>query len=373
MDAYNHPRLRRAVILNELVRRKKAIKLVDQCSIDIAVITTGTITSTLEWMNLYDPVHSKGLLNFLASAWGRWDALGKDGQPPGFYIETNKADRVLVPGNVCLHRENFTQRPSQNVMGQMGYYCTDVDTPVFRDLMEELFMDGSLIETAVAKATIDTTPYVMVTHPGHHAAHDSFGGYCYVNHVAAMAKLIQTNRNAGASLTKVAILDIDYHVGNGTASIFYSDPSVLVVSIHCDPNFDYPFHSGFSDQTGKGEGLGSTVFLPLPPGTTWNKYSEEGLVPGLDAIRSFGAEVLIVSMGLDTHLNDPVALRRAGFALQGDDYLAMGQQISEFITPLQIPVIFLQEGGYKMDQIASAAANVLTGFCKGKSTTIERA
>ena len=91
-------------------------------------------------------------------------------------------------------------------------------------------MDGTLAESAINEASVETTVYAMVTHPGHHAAADSFGGYCYVNHVAAMAKLIVTSQGK-----KVAILDVDYHVGNGTASIFYHDPSVLVVSIHCDP------------------------------------------------------------------------------------------------------------------------------------------
>jgi acetoin utilization deacetylase AcuC-like enzyme len=229
---------------------------------------------------------------------------------------------------------------------------------VFGDLMDELRMDGTLIQTAVQKATAETTPYVMVTHPGHHAAADSFGGYCYVNHVAAMAKLFMKK-----NCQKVAILDVDYHVGNGTASIFYSDPSVLVVSIHCDPDYEYPFHSGFADQKGEGEAMGTTLHLPLAPGTNWEAYSA-ALKQGLAAISEFGAQALIVSLGLDTLENDPVSLRRAGFTLQGADYVAMGTTIAEQVSPLNIPVIFLQEGGYRMDQIASAAANVVTSFCQ---------
>ena len=142
-------------------------------------------------------------------------------------------------GNVPLPREP-NQRPSQNVMGQVAYYCTDTCTPVFAELLEELQQDAAIVSHAlhVLQQSPNTIVYALPTHPGHHAANDSFGGYCYLNHAAAVAQRLKE----GLSLEKVAILDVDYHAGNGTASIFYEDPKFLVVSIHCHPDWEYPFH-----------------------------------------------------------------------------------------------------------------------------------
>jgi len=383
MDVYNHPRERRALIVKELEKRKQKQEQDDNggsTSYNFALIEWKVVDGTTknenqlkdddDWRRLYETVHTPELLDFLTTAWSRFDSLGTEGQTPGYFVETGgqqQHERVLVPGNTPLHRDVLTQRPSKNVMGQMGYFCTDVDTPVFADLCNELYRDGSLIQTAVQEARADRTIYTLVTHPGHHAAADSFGGFCYVNHVAAMAKLFTADDGNSKRMEKVAILDVDYHVGNGTASIFYSDPSVLVVSIHCDPDFEYPFHSGFADQTGDGDGVGTTLFLPLPPSTDWDTYSKRGLQPALEAIADFGAEALIVSLGLDTHRNDPVTLRRAGFSLQGNDYVEMGRQMGKAITPLNIPTIFLQEGGYLMNHVAEAAADVVTSFCQTQS------
>ena len=135
----------------------------------------------------------------------------------------------------------------------------------------------------------------------------------------------------------------------------------MVSRSHTHRDHEYPFHSGFADQTGSGDGLGTTLHLPLPPGTNWGTYSV-ALKQGLEAIQSFGAQFLLVSLGLDTYDKDPVCIRRAGFCLQGEDFVAMGTMIAE-MAPQNAPVIFLQEGGYRMDKIASAAADVVTTFC----------
>ena len=151
----------------------------------------------------------------------------------------------------------------------------------------------------------------------------------------------------------------DYHCGNGTASIFYDDPSVLVVSLHCDPDFDYPFHSGFSDQIGLGSGEGTTLHLPMPPKTSWQEY-QESLKVGLERITEFGAEAVVVSLGLDTHEGDPCALPGAGFCLRGLDYLEKGRMIAKYLQGL--PIVIIQEGGYRMDTIGEASTNVVLGY-----------
>eukprot|EP00980_Cylindrotheca_fusiformis_P001381 scaffold344_cov130-Cylindrotheca_fusiformis.AAC.12 len=316
---------------------------------------------------MYQKVHTTRLLEFFTTAWEQWDALGHDGQDPlcnggGGNASSSPA---LIPGNVTLPRDPY-QRPSKNVMGQIGFFCTETSTPVFSSLLEELQWDASVVAQAV-EALRNNTPsssvvYALATHPGHHAARDSFGGYCYLNHVAMAARLLQQQENGGYG--KVAILDVDYHCGNGTASIFYEDPSVLMVSIHCHPDCDYPFHSGFHDEIGAGAGEGTTLHLPLMPGTTWENSYKADLERAMKTIQEFGAEALVVSLGLDTHLNDPCAIRRAGFKLEGQDYSRMG----EMIGSANLPTIVIQEGGYKMDSVPKAAADVLFGIASKKET-----
>mmetsp|Transcript_118835 Transcript_118835/g.242962 ORF Transcript_118835/g.242962 Transcript_118835/m.242962 type:complete len:388 (+) Transcript_118835:94-1257(+) len=350
--------------------------------------------------------------------------------------DENEASAVhpLIPCNFRLPR-NFNdsvnnsnphpQRSSRNVMGKMGYYCTDTCTPIISELVEELEIDASTVSTAVGIAinysTADTSDetegvvvYALCTHPGHHAARDSFGGYCYVNNAAMATRLLQESlspssgvmstqgiseteaNNSNSTCAKVAILDVDYHCGNGTASIFYNDPSVLVVSIHCHPDYEYPFHSGFGDETGGSDAArGCTLHLPLLPGATWqSEYQTVLREKAGTAILGFQPDAFVLSLGLDTHAGDPCATWRAGFLLKGgdghngdNDYHSMGKVIGDIVagcsngcnrrlggknnnidetraaatTTKMIPVVVLQEGGYAMEAVPSAAADVLLG------------
>jgi acetoin utilization deacetylase AcuC-like enzyme len=330
-------------------------------------------------------------LDFLSTGWTRWDALGEEGQDP---VSTKTVNLVvkdihstssgtstlpLIPGNFALPRNDPYQRPSTNVMGQVGYYCTDTCTPIFAELLEELLWDLETILMAVNMATVinedsssstlsSSTPllYALCTHPGHHSTQDAFGGYCYLNHSALAARLmqerLQQQQSPKSGPPKVAVLDVDYHCGNGSASIFYDDPSVLVVSIHCHPDWDYPFHSGFHDERGVKEGVGATLHLPLLPGTTWEDSYQPALERAMKEIQSFGAQGLVVSLGLDTYAGDPCAVRRAGFLLKGDDYKEMGKLIGKYArddTCRRIPLVVVQEGGYKMDKVPLAVSDVL--------------
>lgn len=358
LDEFSHPRYRRALILQALQETSGS-----QVSFCVPAAPAANLDDYLS-------VHSHGLIDFLSSAWRKWDGLGPEGQDPsGALLVTTTATSStisaanatptppLIPSNTPLGRDHY-QRPSKHVIGEMGYYCTDLCTPVFSSLLDELCMDVAIVEMSVDKAFESGVAYALPTHPGHHAAKDSFGGYCYLNHAAHSARLLQSKLNSA----KVAILDVDYHCGNGTASIFYQDPSVLVVSIHCDPDFDYPFHSGFADETGAEEGVGATVHLPLPPGTTWSGGYRDALLLALDGIvEDFGAQAVVVSLGLDTHKDDPCTIRRAGFHLSGEDYWNMGQLIGTKLGS-KVPTVFVQEGGYRMDKVGKAAADVVVGF-----------
>ncbi|KAG7373847.1 acetylpolyamine aminohydrolase [Nitzschia inconspicua] len=410
-DLFNHPRHRRALILRELASRSiNNANNNGEKGHRIVFVRPAPPTNDVAGFHLkdsvYNKIHSPGLLDFLSTGWNRWDAMGEEGQDPSSTVKRNlaeeddtavlssKATLPLIPGNVSLPRNDPYQRPSRNVMGQVGYYCTDTCTPLFAELLEELLWDMETVQMAVQMALSDENNdnnkeeeekegsssskcpaivYALCTHPGHHAAKDAYGGYCYVNHSALAARLMQErlsqqqqNNNENTPplpLPKVAVLDVDYHCGNGSASIFYDDPSVLVVSIHCHPDWDYPFHSGFEDERGVGDAVGTTLHLPLLPGTTWDKSYKATLERAMNEIQAFGAQGLVLSLGLDTHAGDPCAIRRAGFLLQGDDYKEMGALIGKYVVQKQqIPVVVVQEGGYKMDKVPVAAADVLLGL-----------
>lgn len=140
---------------------------------------------------------------------------------------------------------------------------------------------------------------------------------------------------------------------------------MFVVSLHCDPNYDYPFHSGFAHQVGAEEGTGATMHLPMPPKTTWSQYCHS-LERAVGAVNEFEAEAVVVSLGLDTLDKDPCTFRRAGFCLAGNDYVKMGVVLAKGLR--ELPTVFLQEGGYRMDAVAEAAGNVLLGFANNRAT-----
>jgi acetoin utilization deacetylase AcuC-like enzyme len=394
LDAFNHPRKRRALILAALQRAAAAAADTNSDSADMRVECPTSVIEDAEILRtVYSCVHSEGLLQFLETAWKQWEALGDAGRDPiGCLLPSAEAAASttlpsLIPANMPLARVGAAnQRPSQHVIGQVGYYCNDTCTPIFAELLSELQSDAVLVHAVVqrvllraaeATTTLQRQPstttspvyYILPHHPGHHAATDCFGGYCYCNHAAAIAKQLvsSSSSSSDAVAARVAVLDVDYHCGNGTAAIFDADPNVLVVSVHCDPDYDYPFHVGFADDTGTA--AGTTLHLPLPPGTGWDTGYRAALETGLQAIARFvPLTAVVVSLGLDTYDQDPCAIRRAGFRLQGDDYKQMGQLLAENIAA-DIPVVFVQEGGYRMDKIGEAAANVVLTCSRLRTTT----
>jgi len=187
--------------------------------------------------------------------------------------------------------------------------------------------------------------YALARPPGHHATSDSYGGYCFLNN-AAIAAAAWTDSGARA-----AILDIDYHHGNGTQQIFYDRDDVCFVSLHADPVHEYPFFSGFASETGAGRGVGSTHNFPLPLRTGWDIYG-----PALDdathVISQFAPDALVVSLGVDTAAEDYDT-----FELVADDFTRIGAAIGA----LGLPTLLVQEGGYDVHVIGRNVVNVLRG------------
>jgi acetoin utilization deacetylase AcuC-like enzyme len=190
--------------------------------------------------------------------------------------------------------------------------------------------------------------FALCRPPGHHAAAGMMGGYCYLNNAAIAAQYL---RDHGAA--KILVLDVDYHHGNGTQSIFYQRGDVSFVSLHGDPLVEYPNFLGYADELGDGEGRGHNHNFPLPHGTAWDTYA-----PALDAAcrvaQSYRPDAIIVSLGVDTFEADPISR----FKLRSDDYLRMGERIGA----LGCPTLFVFEGGYAVDAVGVNTVNVLTGF-----------
>jgi acetoin utilization deacetylase AcuC-like enzyme len=190
--------------------------------------------------------------------------------------------------------------------------------------------------------------FALTRPPGHHAGADFFGGYCFINNAALAAQHLLDD---GAR--KVAILDLDYHHGNGTQSIFYQRSDVQFISIHADPRTEFPFYLGHADETGEGAGLGYNMNLPLPAGTAaaaWFAALETACI----RLASFAPEALVVSLGVDTFAGDPLSY----FSLQSADFLRIGERLSF----LGLPTAFVMEGGYAVKEIGVNVVNVLEGF-----------
>ena len=194
----------------------------------------------------------------------------------------------------------------------------------------------------------DRAAFALSRPPGHHAGADFFGGYCFLNNAALAAQHL---RDAG--MERVAVLDIDYHHGNGTQAIFYDRPDVFVASVHGDPRTEYPFYLGHADETGTGAGFGANLNLPLPRGTGFDDWFS-ALEYALGAIQRFGAQGLVVSLGMDTFVDDPIS----GFTLHSADYLRVGQRLAAAGLPTEL--VF--EGGYAVAEVGVNAVNVLEGF-----------
>jgi acetoin utilization deacetylase AcuC-like enzyme len=187
--------------------------------------------------------------------------------------------------------------------------------------------------------------FALCRPPGHHAARDLYGGYCFLNNAAIAAQWL---RDQGAA--RVAILDVDFHHGNGTQDIFYERSDVLFVSLHGDPREAFPYFMGYADETGAGAGAGHTLNIPMPRGTSFPVWGA-ALREGLQRIGHFAPDFLVVSLGLDTFERDPISF----FKLSSADFLTTGA----LIGALQIPTLFVLEGGYAVEEIGINAVNVL--------------
>lgn len=285
---------------------------------------------------LLSKVHDENFLNFLESAWQRWTDAGF----------TAPALPSVVPAR------RMQQREPNHIEGKLGYYAMAIETAITAGTWQAALSSASCAHSAAAHVSAGySSAFSLCRPPGHHAAFDLYGGYCFLNNAAIAAQHLLEE---GAS--RVAVLDVDFHHGNGTQDIFYARDDVLFVSLHGDPVDAFPHFLGYADERGTGVGEGFNLNYPLPEGCTYDQWST-ALKSGLKHIKNYAPDVLVVSLGVDTFENDPISF----FKLQTQDFLHYGALLSG----TKLPTVFVMEGGYAVAEIGINAVNVLKGFENG--------
>lgn len=280
-------------------------------------------------------IHDARYLAFLKQAWPLWrDHLEQAGEP--------------LCDAVPLTFPTLRQRPLEPdaITGKLGYYAIDAGTPITPGAWTAAAASAQCALKAQALVQAGArAAFALCRPPGHHAGTDMYGGYCFLNNAALAAQAIL---DAGAE--RIAVLDVDYHHGNGTQSIFYERGDVLTISIHADPLFEYPFFLGHARETGAGAGENANLNLPLQRGATWPSYAD-ALEEACARIDVHGPDAVIVSWGFDTFIDDPLST----FQLRTEDFTRLGARIGA----LDRPVLVCLEGGYATQALG---ANVLAGL-----------
>ncbi len=279
-------------------------------------------------------VHTAEYVDFLRDAHKLWAAAGRDG------------DALPYVWPVVARRSLSLSR----IDALLGRFSFDAATPIASGTWDAAYWGVQTGLTALAPLLDGSArhSFALCRPPGHHAGADYFGGYCYLNNAAVAARAA---RDAGHA--RVAVLDIDYHHGNGTQDVFVADGSVFFASLHANPATDYPFYWGHADEVGEGAGAGATLNLPLPRGTGIAPYLA-ALDVALSAIRAFDPSLLVVSFGADTFAGDPIS----GFALATADYPAVAARVASLMRP----TLIVMEGGYATAELGANVAAFLSGF-----------
>jgi acetoin utilization deacetylase AcuC-like enzyme len=281
----------------------------------------------LDWVEIVPPVdfgltpiitvHDKKYLDFLASAWTEW--LATDPQDPS----------TLLPATFALRRS--PQIP-KSILGRAGFYMMDLSACIVEGTYRAALSSANCALSA-AQAVAENgerSAFGLCRPPGHHAGKDYAGGYCFINNASVAANWLSTKG-------RVAILDIDYHAGNGTQDIFYNRDDVLTISIHADPDFEYPNFIGFADERGSGRGVGFHHNFPLPREIDDASYLNT-LDKAIKLIHEFKPTYLVVSAGMDIYADDPLGTIKVSTGGIGE--------IGGRIALLDLPTVIVMEGGY---------------------------
>jgi acetoin utilization deacetylase AcuC-like enzyme len=289
-------------------------------------------------------VHDPGLVRFLAEAWSE---LRRQALPRPFLTADTYPNRSMFEGMSADAVARLVREPG-HAAGRAGFWGLDSAAPLVAGTYAAARAAVDVALTAVDLVLAgETAAYGLCRPPGHHAARSMYGGYCFFNNAAIAADAI-----VRATGERVAILDVDYHHGNGSQQIFWRRSDVRYVSIHADPDRAYPYFLGRADETGEGEGAGENLNLPLRGGATNDDYLA-ALDRALDAIIAAPGSIVVVSLGFDTYGLDPIG----DFALTTDVYHEVGHRVAATGRRL----VILQEGGYHRPSLGENARAWLRG------------
>ena len=295
-----------------------------------------------DWAEILDPtdfglepiyeVHDREYVNFLASSWTEW-------------LDSNPKDpSVLLPATFALRRQ--PQKPA-SLLGRAGYYLMDLSACIVDGTYEAALASANCALSAAQEVSNGArSAFALCRPPGHHAGKDYGGGYCFINNAAVAAHWLSLKG-------KVALLDIDYHCGNGTQDIFYDRDDVLTISIHADPNFEYPHFAGFANETGSGSGLGFHRNFPLEKGTDDAQYLAT-LDEAVSLIRNFEPKYVVLSAGMDIYAADPLGTIKVTTDGIGE--------IARRISALDLPTTIIMEGGYANEVLGKNTVSLLGAF-----------
>lgn len=324
----------------------KALRLSEHDLRKVQFNAIGDGGRTASLVELMSNTHDHGYLQHLQIVYEEWLGAGlieKDGNvlPECFFLPTSTGKSM---------------RPPKDIFARAGYFAFDMSSGIMRDSYRAIVASANLACEGTdmlsgfgsdGASDVDTV-FALCRPPGHHCDGRRAGGYCYINNAALAVSTWRASRPDA----RIGILDIDFHHGNGTQEIFYSDPKVLYVSIHGEDEF--PYYTGAEDERGLGEGQGMNVNLPLKVGSAVEEYMAK-LEHGLDHLLEFNPEFLVISLGFDTFHADPLG----HFQIHTGDYEAIATRIRQSLK--NIPSLVLLEGGYVIEHLG---ANVLS-FLKG--------
>jgi acetoin utilization deacetylase AcuC-like enzyme len=285
---------------------------------------------------LLELIHTPRYLAFLENVWTRWSRLPDASAYP--------APNVHALGRPTLPEAGYPD----SVVGQCGFHIGDGSAPITAETWTSALASAATAAHA-AQLLLDggRLVYALCRPPGHHAASDVAAGFCYINNSALAAELLT---RAGQ---RVAVLDIDVHHGNGTEAIFYDRANILTISLHADTKRFYPFFWGYAEETGRGDGEGYNLNLPLPRGTKIDDY-RRALAKALQRVAEFRPTMLVIAAGLDISIDDPFQ----GFAITTADFATIGRDIAT----LHLPMLVVQEGGYPSASLGVNLASLFEGL-----------
>ncbi|MGE8681081.1 MAG: histone deacetylase family protein [Achromobacter marplatensis] len=291
-----------------------------------------------------ESIHSADYLNYLETAYARWQSLKAPGVDPGPEVLPNLSPYY----NGRIEQAGRGPCPSPSIVAQTGYYLSDLSCPIGPQTWRSaLRSTHSAVAAADHVASTGGMAYALCRPSGHHAHRDRAGGFCYLNSSAAAAsRLLQT-------WSKVAVLDVDAHHGDGTQNIFYHRSDVMTVSLHADPSAYYPFYTGYAEERGQGQGEGYNLNLPLPHGSGNDPFLA-ALDTALTALGGYAPEALVLALGFDTYKDDPISVLK----LDIDAYRDIGARVAR----LGVPTVVVQEGGYMVQAIGPALDAFLQGM-----------